>query len=100
MTNGDKLIVLKDVFMKKILKLMPDYDYFPLWISDNNGLYNVNPDALDIPNELKTSLHSWSDSYDKTLNIEEPLFSGFSSQESEENFDLKGKRLWHELKKT
>ncbi len=80
MTSGDKLIVSKDIFMRRILKLMPDYECFLLWISDNNGLYNVNPDALDIPNELKTSLHSWSNSYDKTLNIEDQLCSSYSSQ--------------------
>ena len=71
---------------------MPDYDCFPLWISDKETLDNINPDILDIPNELKISLHSWSNLYDKTLNLANPLFSGFPNQESKENFDLEGKK--------
>lgn len=85
--------------MKKVLKLMPDYDCYPLWISDRDGLENVDPDAFEIPNELKISLHSWSDIYDKTLNLEDPLSSGFPNRESKEIFDLQGKKLWHKLKK-
>ena len=88
-----------NLLTKKVLKLMPDYDCYPLWISDRDGLDNVDPDAFEIPNELKISLHSWSNTYDKTLNLEDPFSSGFPNRESKENFDLRGKKLWHELKK-
>ncbi|WP_144054365.1 hypothetical protein [Pleurocapsa sp. PCC 7319] len=78
---------------------MPDYECYPLWIMDEKGLKNIDPDELDIPNELKIALHSWSDSYNNTLNLEDPSSSGFPDRELEKIFYMEGRRLFIELKK-
>ena len=78
---------------------MPDYDCFPIWILDENSLDNIDPNDLKISSKLKKALLAWSDSYDKTLNREDPILSGVSSKKAELNFELEGKRLYLELKK-
>ena len=82
--------------MSKILKLMPDYNCFPLWKIDDE-LGNVNPDDLPLSTDVKVALRTWADAYDKTLNQEYPPDSGFASPAEEEDFEAEGKRLWKVL---
>ena len=77
------------------LKLMSDYHCFPLWVVQEGG--NVNPDELPLTNELKSSLHRWAASYDRTLNRDYPPDSGFAGPDEEEAFEAEGLRLWQEL---
>lgn len=81
----------------KIIKLMPDYHCFPLWEPDSKE-YNIDPDDLPFPADLKAALRAWADAYDKTLNQEYPPDSGFASPAEEEAFEAEGRRLWSELK--
>jgi hypothetical protein len=84
--------------MSKVMKLMADYQCFPLWeYRDGELTGNVNPDDLPLTRELKSALHAWSASYDRTLNQEYPPDSGFASPAEEEAFETEGKRLWKEL---
>lgn len=82
--------------MNKILKLMPDYQCFPLW-KTSGEIGNVNPDELPLTNDLKVALRAWANAYDNTLNQEYPPDSGFASPLEEEAFEAEGKRLWKEL---
>jgi hypothetical protein len=84
--------------MTRILKLMADYDCFPIWEVFSDGIENITPDSLPISDDLKKDLHTWSDVYDQTLNIDDPESSGFVDAQSEQKFEIEGKRLWSELR--
>lgn len=82
--------------MNKTLKLMTDYDCFPLW-DVNDGL-NIVPDSLPLPEEIKLRLERWAKYYDETLSRDDPLSSKFRSEEEELAFENEGKALWQILK--
>lgn len=82
--------------MKKI-KLMADYECYPLWIDSENEVGNIDPDSLLISDSLKNELNKWSDDYDKTLNSDNPLESGFKTINEEIAFKEKGKCLQEKL---
>jgi len=70
--------------MSKHMKLMADYGCFPLWdLSPETGPGNIDPAQLPISGELKEALMNWAETYDRTLNREEPLKSGTSQAEQE-----------------
>lgn len=83
--------------MVKRLKLMPDYECFALWDADN--IENINPAYLPISDDLKARIGRWEDSYDATLNQDDPTASGFQNDEEENTFDSEGRFIWKELKK-
>lgn len=87
--------------MKKI-KLMPDYHCFPLWRIDDDICCNIDPYSLPISNILAEELIKWANEYDETLNMNDPVNSGFENTEKEQAFIDKGnnlfKRLKHELR--
>lgn len=78
--------------MKK-LKLMADYQCYPLWLNSDDEVGNIDPNILPISNILKDELNIWSDKYDETLNLDDPLNSGFVNPEEETAFKEKGKHL-------
>jgi len=83
--------------MAKLMKLMADYECFPLWEVLDDGTMNVNPDDLPVAGDLKAALRIWAASYDRTLNQEYPPDSGFTTPEEEAAFEAEGRRLWEEL---
>lgn len=78
------------------IKLMADYDSYPLWDEDN--IDNLNPDDPPISEELKRKIHKWEDHYDSTLNRENPANSGFASDEELRVFEQEGCDLWRQLR--
>jgi hypothetical protein len=83
----------------RTLKLMADYECFPLWEMLDNGLDNVNPSELPLSDDLKNSLNIWSNKYDQTLNHDDPANSGFASEADEKQFEQEGEALLECLKK-
>ena len=83
--------------MRKI-KLMTDYEYYPLWEEFSDGISNIAPSSLPIPASLAERIDAWSDDYDKTMNREDPASSGFSSKLAVVEFDEKGRAIFNELK--
>ncbi len=80
----------------RLLKLMADYECFPLWeLSENVG--NVDPDSLQISARLKADLMAWAELFDKTLNYDDPVRSGFSSTDEEDRFKEQGRLLGERL---
>ena len=75
--------------MKKI-KLMPDYHCFPLWWIDDDICCNIDPYSLPVSNMLAEELINWANEYDKTLNINDPVNSGFENTEKEQAFQEGG----------
>ncbi|WP_118988300.1 hypothetical protein [Photorhabdus sp. CRCIA-P01] len=82
--------------MKRI-KLMVDYDCYPLWIDSDGEVGNIDPDVLPISDFLKEELNNWSKQYDETLNLDDPLSSRFSTPEEEIVFKEKGQYLREKL---
>ncbi|WEV49340.1 hypothetical protein OZX61_02300 [Acinetobacter sp. ESL0695] len=86
--------------MKKLIKLMPDYQCYAIWEYDNEGMIkNLNPESLNISKDLFERIESWTSKYDDTLCLDDPIKSGFSSLADEHNFKLLGESLAHDLKK-
>lgn len=84
--------------MTKRLKLMPDYDCYPLWYSDSD-FGNVEPTTLTLSQATRDRLESWAKKYDDTLNEEYPPNSGFVTPEEEAEFELEGVLLWLQLRR-
>jgi hypothetical protein len=77
----------------KQIKLMADYQCFPLWGVSKEDIGNINPRDLPISNELKNSLLAWGKAYDHTLNMDDPMSSGFPTAEDELQFKEIGRAL-------
>lgn len=79
---------------------MADYQCYPLWYTDiffcDDGP-NINPNKLNISEQLKIDLKDWASLYDGTLNMEDPASSGFISIEKENEFKKKGTILSNRL---
>ena len=72
------------------MKLMADYDCYPLWGEDGE---NIDPSSLGLSETLTRDLNAWAKSYDATLNQDDPLKSGFASEDAERLFQEEGARL-------
>ena len=79
----------------RTLKLMADYQCFPLW--EPSEFENVDPNELPISQELKRDLYTWMDKYDSILDWEYPPDSGFKSEQEEQQFKQDGKNLQRRL---
>lgn len=82
--------------MGKRLKLMADYDCWPLWDLDSPG--NVDPATLNLSEQLQSDLTAWSATYNNILNRDSGKAS-FSSEEHELTFNQKGYNLLAALKR-
>lgn len=80
------------------IRLMTDYDCFPLWLLLPDGIRNISPDELPISDNLKRDILGWAARYDLTLRREDPALSGFVSIQEEEDFDNTGMGLWASLR--
>lgn len=77
----------------KVIKLMADYDCYPLWHDSDEEVGNIDPSLLSISKDLHDELLSWADMYDLTLNRDDPALSGFRNIVEANNFYLLGKEL-------
>ena len=82
----------------RAIKLMPDYQCFPLWEASLGDVGNINPDNLPISLGLKTELATWTKIYDATLNVDDPACSGFQSEEAKAEFKRVGNDLAERLR--
>jgi len=79
------------------LKLMADYQCFPLWKANPDELGNVDPSVLPISSSLQQALLDWARTFDATLNLDDPINSGFQSAADELKFKEHGKTLGQRL---
>jgi hypothetical protein len=82
---------------KPVIKVMAEYESFPLWQRDSSGTTNVDPTTLPISPGLAQELMRWADAFDGTLNRSDPVASGFSDPAVEDAFYAKGQRLARRL---
>ncbi len=83
--------------MLKRIKLMPDYDCFPLWEMDDIG--EINPNELPLSQETINRLMKWKKIYDKLLNVKDPASSDFVNEDERIAFEKEGIYLWKQLQK-
>ncbi|QVQ53421.1 hypothetical protein J4H86_06590 [Spiractinospora alimapuensis] len=77
------------------IKVMADYDCYPLW-GVGPGFYdNLSPyaSALGLSSGLAVELDRWAEEYDATLNRADPKESGFPTPEAEDDFARRGREL-------
>ena len=77
---------------------MADYQCHPLWDMSPGEYGDVNPDDLPISQNLKARLSAWARAFDATLNMADPVESGFESEEAEAEFKREGYRLAEQLR--
>jgi hypothetical protein len=86
--------------MIRHIKLMADYGCYPLWdASPETGPGNIDPLQVPLSEGLRRDLMSWAAAYDKTLNSEDPLNSGFKDPEEEKRFAVTASALGSRLQK-
>ena len=79
------------------IKLMADYQCYPLWDVENVG--NIDPNKLPISAVLKKYLNLWAECYDEILVLEEPRLSAFKNEMEALAFEAQGQFLWRHLQK-
>lgn len=77
----------------RMLKVMADYQCFPLWEASGESVRNVDPTALPLSSELMDRLNAWATNVDTTLNLDDPATSGFSTDVAERTFHDQGRHL-------
>lgn len=76
---------------------MADYDCFPLWDASPGRVGNIDPESLPISPQLKADLMAWATVFDRTLNRDDPLNSGFVNDCAKEAFKAQGRALAERL---
>jgi len=84
--------------MAKQIKLMADYQSYPLWWAGTADSGNINPATLPLRAATVSRLQHWAEYYDATLNLDDPCSSGFPNEEAEEAFNTEGMNLWKQLR--
>ena len=79
------------------IRMMADYDCYPIWRREHGGTVNVDPATLPINRELAESLMYWAEEYDRTLNRSDPISSGFADPVAENEFYARGEMLARRL---
>ena len=82
--------------MRKI-KVMADYQCYPLWDMAPGMYGDVDPNSLPISAELKRQFIDWAQAFDATLNMDDPASSGFKSEEAAAAFKACGLQLARRL---
>jgi hypothetical protein len=82
----------------RVIKLMADYQCFPLWEASPGKVGNIDPSSLPISEELGGDLLKWADLYDATLNTDDPIRSGFKTAAERLEFAKIGTRLCQRLR--
>lgn len=82
----------------RTLKLMTDYQCYPLWEASPGEVGNIDPNSLPLSTSLRDQLMDWADVYDKTLNWEDPATSGFTSVDAVDEFKAQGMRLADQMR--
>lgn len=84
--------------MKRKIKMMADYECYPLWLIDTNQFMNIDPVTLPLSQETVKLLEEWAVIYDSTLKLDDPASSGFLNYQEQEAFEQQGVSLWKQLR--
>jgi flagellar capping protein FliD len=82
----------------KFLKLSPEYECSPLWVSQDGTFYeNLEVNASPFDEALKKKISKWANFFQGTLNQNYPPDSGFKSEKEEREFEQIGVSIWQEI---
>ncbi|MCX4391263.1 hypothetical protein OG777_30630 [Micromonospora peucetia] len=76
---------------------MADYECYPTWLAGFAGVDNVDPAEMPISDELAAALLQWAQTYDGTLDRDDPASSGFPERDQEADFYAAGHELARRL---
>jgi hypothetical protein len=79
------------------IKLMTDYNYYPLWDMDDVG--DIDPTELPLSEATIERLLNWQKIYDGIIDWDDPVSAGFASAQEEIAFEREGISLWKQLQK-
>lgn len=77
----------------RYIKLMPDYQCFPLWDMTPGEYGDLDPKMLPITELLKSQIMDWARVCDGALDMEDSANSGFTTTGAKDAFELEGMRL-------
>lgn len=77
----------------RIFRLSADHGCSPIWELRGRDYVNIDLDALELSPELAARLAHWMATFEATYQRDQPENSGFSSEDSANDFDEKGRRL-------
>jgi hypothetical protein len=83
----------------RTIKLMADYECFPLWEASPGIVGNIDPEDLPISSSLQQRLIAWAEKFTATLNMDDPPSSGFESEQEARAFRQEGEVLVQCLQK-
>jgi len=82
----------------RAIKLMADYQCYPLWEASSEVVGNIDPETLPLSKELIDRLNTWANDYDATLNLDDPAASGFANEQAKEEFASRAIMLAEDLR--
>ena len=85
--------------MPQQIKLMADYDCWPLWWDGDHDPGNIDPATLPLSPATVKRLLAWAETFDATLNRDNPASSDFPSDAAFEAFEQVGLDLWRQLQR-
>jgi hypothetical protein len=77
---------------------MADYQCYPLWEASLGVVGNIDPETLPISKELIDRLNTWANDYDATLNLVDPVASGFANEQAKKEFASRAVMLVKDLR--
>ena len=83
---------------QRIIKLMAEYESWPVWDMTGDQYFNIAPESLPISEGLVAAITAWAETYEATLDRDDPMESGFDSVADEKAFDEEGRKLWRSLR--
>jgi hypothetical protein len=83
--------------MMQRIKLMADFDCYPLWDMDDGG--DIDPTDLPLSEATIERLLNWQNIYDGIIDWDDPASAGFASKQEEIAFEREGISLWQKVQK-
>jgi hypothetical protein len=81
---------------KPAIKLMPDYQCWPLWHHGGSRVGNIDPRELGLSDALVGALEHWKEVYDSHLDLADPASTRWTKEEEAE-FERLGRMLCRDL---
>jgi len=83
--------------MMQRIKLMADFDCYPLWDMDDGG--DIDPTDLPLSEGTIERLFNWQNIYDGIIDWDDPASAGFASEKEKMVFEREGISLWKKIQK-